>query len=243
LFIATLVVVVVLVIDVISGGMIRAKLRTFGAVLWQTSSGIHGTIFNSGYFASHRALADENTMLREQLARAEERAAAYSVLKDENDGLRALEQVVRTERGVTAPIVSSLIASPYGTFLIGAGANDVHPGDLVLTDAGFVAGTVSDVGSRTSLVNQTFAADASIDVRIAGASVVASGYGGGNARAILPRDITVKVGDAVVAPAYGGRAVGVVGNVRSDPANADQTVYIRIPVNLSSLRFVYVVTP
>ena len=66
------------------------------------------------------------------------------------------------------------------------------------------------------------------------------GDGGGNAHASVPRGIPVHEGDAVIANAYGGRAIGVVGKVVSSPASAEQTVYMRLPVDLASLRYVYI---
>lgn len=241
LFLTTVAVVCIVLADILSGGFIRAHVRTAVSTVWNAGTAVARSTGGSGYFSSRRALATENASLRQQLARYEERAAGYETLKAENDDLRALLRLAQVERGITAPVVSSLRASPYGTFLIGAGENDVARGDLVVSEGGFVAGKVSDVSARTALVSEIFAAGASLDVRVAGANVVAEGHGGGNARAKVPRGIKLATGDAVTAPSLGGRAVGVVGSVKSDESSADQTVYIRLPVNLSSLAFVYVV--
>jgi cell shape-determining protein MreC len=233
--------VCIVLIDVFTGGFIRAHVQTAASFVWNTGVTISRSTTGNGYFTSHRKLAGENDNLRQQLARLEERAASYEVLYAENAALRGLLNLAQTERGITAPIVSSMSASPYGTFLIGAGERDVVSGDLVMSEGGFVIGRVADVSATTALVREVFASEASIDVRIAGASVVAEGHGGGNARAKVPRGVALAVGDAVVAQSLGGRAVGVVGSIESDQASAEQTVYIRLPLNLSSLSFVYVV--
>lgn len=241
LIVATILAVGILFADIVSGGAIRAPVRAAGSVVWGVGASIGGVVYDSGYFSSHRTLAAENASLRQQLALYEERAAAYESLAAENAELRTISHLAEKERGITAPILSSMRASLYGTFLIGAGGADVSRGDIVVSDGGFVVGTIADASAGNALVKEVFAGGATVDVRIAGASVVAEGYGGGNARAKMPRGIIVAVGDAVNAPSLGGRAVGVVGSVESDSASAEQTVYIRLPLNLSALAFVYVV--
>jgi rod shape-determining protein MreC len=210
-------------------------------MVWRAGAAVTGVVYDSGYFSSRRSLASENASLRQQLAQYEERAAGFGALAAENAELRSIVHLAEKEQGITAPILSSMRASLYGTFLIGAGGADVAKGDLVVSDGGFVVGSVADVGADSALVKEIFAGGSSVDVRVAGASVVADGYGGGNARAKMPRGIAVAVGDAVNAPSLGGRAVGVVGSIESDPASAEQTIYIRLPLNLSTLAFVYVV--
>ena len=119
--------------------------------------------------------------------------------------------------------------------------DDVSPGALVLTLGGFVVGKVTDVSDSTSLVSAILAPDVVTDARIGTSLVAVTGRGGGNARASVPRGVSVREGDPVTAPAFGGRAIGIVGRVESDPANADQTVYIQLPINVSTLKYIYIV--
>ncbi len=185
----------------------------------------------------------ENDALRAQVATMQEKAALYDVLKNENDSLQQIVHLVDHVSGVTAPIVSSIYASPYGTFMIGAGTDDgVATGSIVLSgDAdGFVIGRVASAGKDHSLVVQTFAPGVSVDVVVDGASIAAAGKGG-NAIASAPRGLSIAEGDPVRAPAYGNMVVGVVGAVHSDAASAAQTVYIALPVALGSSTFVYVI--
>ena len=225
-----------------SGGALRALSRSVSARLWSASAYVRGAVSNSGFLSSRASLAAENATLRGTLAQYQEDAAGYQVLKQENDSLRSMLHLAQTERGITAPVISSVISSPYGTFLVGAGtADSVAVGSLVVTEGGFVAGTVSETSARSSLVTELFAGGSSVNVLVAGAPAEALGRGGGNARISLPRDVLVQNGDPVTAPSLGGRAVGVVGKVISDPGNALQTVYVILPVNLSALAYVYVV--
>ena len=87
---------------------------------------------------------EENAALREQISRLEERSAAYQVLVEENKSLREMTRAASLGVGVTAPVISSFRASPYGTFLIGAGSADgISPGDIVLSSENFVIGRAS----------------------------------------------------------------------------------------------------
>jgi cell shape-determining protein MreC len=181
------------------------------------------------------------------LADLEERAAASEALRAENDALRALVNVVGTSSeetggGVTVPVVSSTRSSPYGTFLIGAGVLDgITQNSIVLTSGGFVIGTVTDTASHTAVVTEVFAPAASIDASVNGAPASVLGSGGGNAHTKVPRDLAVAVGDPVFAAVFEQRAIGVVGAVASSSASASQDVYIRLPVNLAALQYVYII--
>ena len=79
-----------------------------------------------------------------------------------------------------------------------------------------------------------------VEVTVAGSATLLEGRGGGNARALLPRGVEVKENDPVFAPSLGSRPVGVVGSIESDPSLAEQTIHVSLPVNLDSLRYVYV---
>lgn len=241
LFAITGLIVFLILMDFVTGGVVRSMVRSTTAAIWQRTERARISITNSGYFSTRRSLAGENSVLREQVAQYREKASAHDVLLEENAQLRSALSLVKQEAGITAPVVSSFKSSPYGSFLIGAGEGDpIAVGDLVVTQGGFVVGVVSDVLARTSAVRGVFSAGEVTDALIGATAVVVTGDGGGNAHAGIPRGVAVKEGDPVVAPAYGSRAIGIVGRVDSSPTSPDQKVYIRLPVNLTSLRYVLV---
>lgn len=241
---ATVAVIILFVLDVATGGAIRGAVRGAVSILWNGSAHARSAITNTGYFRTHRSLAAENAALRDQVAAYKEDAAAYDTLMAENEQLRALVHIAAQERGVTAPIVSSFRASPYGTFLVGAGEREgVRGGSLVLTSDGFVVGTVRELHAHTALVQGSLASGSDTDVIIGSTAATLEGRGGGNGRVELPRDIAVATSAPVIAPSLGSRPVGIVGRVESAPASASQIAYVQLPVNLSSLRYVYIVPP
>ena len=247
LIIATFVVLLVVAVDVLFQGSIRALVRAGGASVWRASSYAASAIMGSGITESRRALVEENKALKQDVTRLELRVAALKTFEDENAKLRALVRLAQELPGITAPIVSSFLASPYGTFMVGAGENDgVSVGDLVVAggegERGFVIGRISDVSNHLSLVTQLFAPDASTEAIVRSAPVVVSGRGGGNARVEAPSTLSIADGDTVVAPSLRGMPIGIVREISREPASAYQTLHIGLPVSLSALQFVYVVS-
>lgn len=257
LFAATVVAITVFAIDALSGGSLRALSRSAGTVVWRVGEDAAHRVLGSGFFSSRRALLTENAILKQEIAGLQTRAGSYEVLKSENASLRTMARLAEEDQGITAPIVSSITASPYGTFMVGAGSADgVSVGSLVLVgpvrgeasngagdneSGNFVVGSVSDVGKNVSLVTEVFAPNVSSEATIQGASVTLVGQGGGNARGVVPRALPVTPGDPVFSSRFAGRSVGIVGAVREDSAHTHQNIYIRLPVSLSALQFVYVI--
>ncbi len=246
LVIVTLFVILLVAVDFVSQGTIRGFARMVGGSIWSVGTGASDAILGSGFFSSKAALARENAALREELAQANTRAALYLVEQEENRALHDLVHLAQATPGVTAPITSSLRSSPYGTFTIGAGASDgITPGHFVMTSdssKGFVVGEVSEVSEHSSLVTQLFAPNVVNEGSVRGVDITLEGRGGGNARAEVPRSAGVAVGDPITAPKYGGRALGIVGDVKAESSSAYSEVFINVPVNVGNLSFVYVIS-
>jgi len=248
IFTATIVVCALILVDAFSGGTVRSLVRQAGSLVWRWGVSIERAIYESGFFRTRRGLIAENLALTEQIAQFQERSAAYRVLKDENRSLREMLRVAEAARGtskesgITAPIVSSFRASPYGTFQVGAGtADSVSPGNLVLSAENFVIGRVWSADAHTSLVKEIFAPNTLSDAVLHGIGVAVVGQGGGNAKTDVPREADIAIGDPVVSAIFGSRAIGVVGNVSVDSGSAYKRVQIYLPVNLAVLQFVYIV--
>ena len=168
----------------------------------------------------------------------------FEALESENRELRGIVHIAEDVSGRTAPIISSVRSSPYGTFIVGAGSADgISAGSVVMAggERGFVIGQIAEVGEHSSLVEEIFAPGASAEGSVGGAELIFEGQGGGNARAEAPRAISIAEGDSVTSAMFGGRLIGVVGAVPADSASAYKSIYVRTPVSLSELQFVYVV--
>jgi cell shape-determining protein MreC len=222
-------------------GLLRSPVRTAGTAVSETASAVFGGIFGSGIFESKIKLAEENKALREEVATLQEELASAAVQTTENEELRKFAHLASTTAGVTAPVISSFTASPYGTFSIGAGERDgVQNGALVFSSGGFAIGTVVDVQARQALVREIFSPGSSIDVIAAGVPITLDGRGGGNAEGNAPRGSTIATSSPASAPALGGKPVGLVARAQGDASSAAVKVYVRSPVNFTSLQWVYV---
>lgn len=245
LLFATAIVVLVFVADALSGGSVRGIVRVGAARAWVAASQLMRPLSESGLFASRRALEAENTSLKQQLLTLQSRIADADALQNENESLRALVHLTLSGQGITAPVVSSFTSSPYGTFVIGAGSEDgITNGSLVLSGGsigGFVIGRVSDPDKHIALVTQLFAPNASVEATVHGVGIVATGSGGGNARAVVPHNAPIVNGDVVVSAGLGGRLIGIVGGVEEDTTGTNRTVYIGLPIDFAALQFVYVI--
>lgn len=243
---ATVAVLFIFAADLALGGHIRALVRSGGSSVWNVGSQFATSLSGSGFLSSSRALREENESLKQKIAELEFRLSGVDILEKENDELRAFARLAEGLPGFTVPIVSSLRASPYGTFVLGAGEGEgVLVGDLVVAVHGekrFAIGRVNEVSEHRSLVVQIFAPDVLTEATLKGASLTVEGRGGGNARAEVPRALSVAEGDIVTSPGLGGLPIGVVGNVSDDPAGTHKVVYIGLPVNIAALRFVYVIS-
>ena len=230
----------VMFIDIVSGGVVRGTLIRATSVIYSATTKGEAVIAESGMLRTKASLARENTKLRNEVAQLLEDSAAYTVLKTENTGLTALVHLAQTKKGITAPVISSFHSSPYGTFVVGAGTKSgVSVGDIVLSADSFALGRISQVYDNSATVLQVFAPDSKIDIVVSGVAGEASGDGGDNAHADIPRNSRVKSGDAVFAASF-SYPVGVVGSVASSTASATERLFIRVPVNLTGLQFVYV---
>jgi cell shape-determining protein MreC len=123
--------VLLVLIDLISGGSLRAIVRGSAAPV----SKVGTTITSQGFFSSRSALQAENEKLRDEVAKLTLHAALLASMERENQELRALVALSEDLSGVGARVTSSYRASPYGTFHIDAGSNKgIAQGHLVLAD-------------------------------------------------------------------------------------------------------------
>ena len=222
----------------------RSGARTLGSLAWSSGASLSCVIFGSGYFSSKRALSSEIKSLRQALAKRDASAGRLEVLKRENEELRAMAKLSAEEPGVVAPIISSLSASPYGTFLIGAGsASLARVGDAVLagSERGFVVGRIAEIRAKSALVKELFAPGERTDAVIGDAELSLEGRGGGNARAEVPDTLSIAEGDVVTSPHFGNRVIGIVGAVSVEEGSGLMRIFVRAPARTTELRFVYVV--
>lgn len=149
LFLATLLAVLIVLLNIATGGKVSALVRDAVAPIENVGMKLGMGIGRSGFFSSRTSLESQIAALQGEVQQNQLQAAAYTALQQQNQSLSSLEHLAQTSPGLAAPVTSSIISSPYGTFTIGAGSADsVTSGALVLTEGGFVVGKVSQVQER-----------------------------------------------------------------------------------------------
>ena len=242
-FVLALLAAGVFALDRFSQGSVRGVLQDTGGLVSAAVVSVADALPSAQGFAAHATLVADIQALEDTLARREEQDARFAALRAENEELRELARLAEDEStGLSAPVLSSFSSSPYGTFVIGAGArHDVRENAVVLTPGGFVLGRVVAVQDRTSTVEALFAPGKETEATIGNVPFLLQGRGGGNARAETPRDASILEGDVVHIPSFGGRPAGFVFEKESASSSAATTLYIRTPANLDTLRYVYIV--
>lgn len=229
-------------IDALTGGALRSYARSSGSVVWTAAAGAADVFKGNGGLSTRAALARENESLRRELALRIEEDARYEAVREENEILRTLADLAAEEEGISARVLTSYRTSPYGTFTINAGAHEgIAEGNIVLTPGGFVLGSITNVDAFSATVESLFAPGKETDFIVGDVAFTAIGRGGGNTKAEISREAAVSEGMFAIAPAYGGRTAGLVGHIEIASSSATQTLFLRIPVNLATLTFVYVV--
>jgi cell shape-determining protein MreC len=115
----------------------------------------------------------------------------------------------------------------------------------VFGDGDFKIGEVTRVFARSAVVSLYSTPDTELSVMIGSSSVPAiiRGSGGGNFRATLPKGAEVAVGDAVEIPALAQEYVGVIDAIVRPEGTSLQTVFIKLPFNLFTQKWVYLAKP
>lgn len=227
--------------DALAGGALSRSLRSVLAPVSSWGTSVGSIVTNSRWWTSRSALLSENLALKKEIALLRTHDSAFQAMELENQSLSKLVSVAENKRGVTAAVISSFSASPYGTFVIGVGEEDHVPvGAIVLSESGFAIGQVSDISAGSATVKEVFAPGASIAAKVGAIAFSIEGKGGGNAFAKVPKESLIHEGDVVLAPSLAGKPVGIVGHTESASSSAYSNLYIRFPDNFNTVSFVFV---
>ena len=197
----------------------------------------------SGSLDSPEALMSQNEDLKRQLTDAQAQLASASALESENQELKGLLGRASSTPYVLAAVLSRPPLARYDSLIIDIGDDrGVAVNDNVFAPGNVLIGKVSQVLGETSKVTLYSSPNQRYEVLIgpSHAPATATGRGGGQYQADMPRGASVAEGDVVSSPSLNDRAFGIVTAVLSDPAQAFETVLFAPPVNVYQLRWVLV---
>jgi cell shape-determining protein MreC len=196
----------------------------------------------SFFLASKQEMAYTIERLSAELEQARALLLDREMLVSENRVLR--EQFGRgageSERLIGA-ILKASPASLYDTAVIDVGSeHGAQVGDRALSGSA-VLGVVSKVMGRSSLIEFFSTAGRKTAVTILHGDkaipVDAEGRGGGEFRAILPREVSILVGDSVIIPGQSPLVFATVEAIEGSETDSFQTIRFKNPVSITALRF------
>ncbi len=222
-----------------SSGLLANLIRnTYSMIVNNITRVEHGTQTAFSLLAPKSNLIKENQKLRSTIKDLNYNKLYNSVLEQENQNLRTLLHALNGEEIGTLARIIDYRNIPYGTLLIKAeDVGDIHIGDTV-TLGKWAIGTVVQINGKILLVNLFTASGNAYDVLLG--DIVGTFYGmsNGTGEVLLSRTKTVKVGTVVTLPSQGGLMLGIVEAIEHENEDSLQTVRIKIPFNIDTLRFV-----
>ncbi|MCW9054805.1 MAG: hypothetical protein OQJ98_02380 [Candidatus Pacebacteria bacterium] len=230
-------------IDQVTLGALSRTLHTVGVPLWRTQAGILSVFGDLGSaFHDKRVLAEENDRLREEIDRLKLTSLASEVVRLENEDLREVLGRGEYAERIAAGVLARPNRTQYDTFIIDIGSRHGVTRDArVFAMGGIGIGTISEVYANTALVSLYSTPGRITDVLIGvddPVATVATGRGGGDFEMHIPRGVAVSESEAVFFPGLDGGVVGMVGDVGALPTDSFQTVLVRSPINIHSIRVV-----
>jgi len=140
-------------------------------------------------------------------------------------------------------VLSKPPRSPYDTFVIDIGSEDnVSLGDRVYISDNNIIGLIKNMTPHTSLVelfsNGNLEQEATLSRT--GASFVLKGLGGGNLELEVPKDTDVIWGDVFLYPRFSPSMIGSAYYIDTNSQSSFKKIFIRVPGNVFSAKYVFV---
>lgn len=193
--------------------------------------------FVFGQFKFKDDLINVNKELKKENRRLEIENLTVESLRIENESLRQqVNYVKEDDKFITAKVLSQPPFSPYDTFIIDVGSNDVTVGDPVYY-LGVLIGSIEESHSYNSIVRLKSSPEQTFFVTVADQNVEARGIGSGGFVLLLPKDFFVEPGQVIFVES---NPIGQIDNIENDETGAFINVYFRFPFNINSVDFVQV---
>ncbi|MDO8183401.1 MAG: hypothetical protein Q7T49_00225 [bacterium] len=183
---------------------------------------------------NNQKLRTDNDYLKLKLLTAEQTVTDYRHLRA-TLGAREIQG-----KNLVARVLVTPSRATFDTLLIDLGHDNssqiMAPG-LLVGSGGVLLGQLVTVDNLISKVKM-FSSAGEKTAAVIGPDklpVELLGRGGGNFTTLLPRGVTVAIGDLATVPIYDGRLLAVVGSVDNNPEEPLQTIYLRSPINLFTL--------
>lgn len=195
------------------------------------------------YLSSKKDLMQENIELKQKIDEIQLEILNSSVYKNENEKLKEILGRKYSADLVLAQILTRPNRSPYDILVVDIGQNEsVKAGQKVFARGNIPIGEVAEVSRNTSRIKlystpgtETMATLESSDIDV---SLIGTGSGG--FEIILPKDVSVHVGQAILNKSINSKTIALVEGVVSTDRDSFKKVLAKSPVNIQELSWVQI---
>jgi rod shape-determining protein MreC len=220
-------------------------IHFIGRPIWKIERSISQKLNDVGYIVRTKSsVYKENENLLTENRDLKTSMIDYQILKDENTALKELFGRKPSNKDlVLSNILTKPAYSPYDTITIDIGSDSgIALSDKIYSNTLVPIGRVSSVYKNTSLVTLYTNPGEVTEAMIEGTNtnVELVGRGGGNFEMSIPVDLPFTKGDFVYLPNLQTEIVATIEDVISSPNDPVKKVLLSSPVNVQSLKWVFV---
>ncbi len=226
----------------------QSVIRGVARPLWYVRDSVVSHVISVGnYFVFKGTLIKKNTELTDTITALELKVQDYDTLAKENQELKSLygggATSTLSSHRISARVISKPPYSPFDTFVLDAGSGEgLVVGARVYVSDTVLIGLVTDVTSHTSLVTLFSSNSQKVRTELSrtGMMYELSGSGGANMTLTVPKDTDIVWGDVFM---YSGKYASTIGSVfyiDETSQGSFKTVYIRMPQNVFSSKWVMI---
>lgn len=197
------------------------------------------------YLSSKNHLYRENADLREQLDVAKLELLNQSVYKNENEKLKEILGRKTSPNLLLAQILTKPNRSPYDIIVVDVGSTDgVLEGQQVLAKGNIPIGEVAEVTPKNARIKLYSTPGTKTSATLEGSEIDVDleGTGSGGFEIILPKDVVVHEGQAILNKNIHSRTIALVEGIVSTDRDSFKKVLAKSPVNIQELSWVQIVT-
>lgn len=194
-------------------------------------------------FSDKNDLQNENAVLREKIMELEAKVGLLEVLGKENDILKNVFSAEEKKNFILGTVILKPVAVPFDTLVIDSGeASGIKAGMEVSAFGSVLLGYISDVSENISKIKliSSFGEETNVVLGSSGIPAIAVGRGGENFEIILPRSVSVSVGESVIKMGKKPMIAGYVERIEHRTADPLQKIVFRIPLNIQYLNYVFI---
>ncbi len=225
-------------------GFFRSSTQMAMKPLWFLKDKTGSTFsFATNFISFKSSLIKENEILKDELGRLRLNKIDYDILFKENEELKAMLGMKKSEMRIVSNVLSKPPQSPYDTFVLGSGKNSgVQVGNKVYISDNIIIGEISDVSDDTSVAKLFSTGGERHEVILArtGESFVVIGSGGENFTVEVPKDADIVWGDSLVHPGNSDYILAMVYYVDISSQSSFKTINMRVPGGVNKIKRVFV---